>query len=131
MLLLDTNVFIWWVSDDSRLGEKARAAIANPSNNVYVSNLSLFECSIKKRAGKLKIDFDEVDQEISESRIMELRFDTECARHHSEYPGLPHSDPFDAALVAQAIAKNMTFVTADETILSQKISGLRLIDVRR
>jgi PIN domain nuclease of toxin-antitoxin system len=51
-LLLDTNAFIWWVVDDHQLGRKSRTDIANPMNDVYISNVSMFECSIKAKLGK-------------------------------------------------------------------------------
>lgn len=130
ILLLDTNAFIWWVSDDGRLGRKSRADIANPANDVYISNLSLFECSIKAKLGKLKIDFTGVDQEISEDRLQELRFDTLAARQFVDQPNMPQSDPFDAAIVAQAVAKHMTLITSNHYILESSILGLRVLDAK-
>ena len=130
-ILLDTNSFIWWVADDARLGNKARATIANPKNNVYISNLSLLECSIKVRIGKLKIDFDAVDQEISENRLLELRFDTLAARQFVNQQNLPQSDPFDVAIVAQTIVKHMTLITSDDNILESSLSGLYTIDATK
>lgn len=130
ILLLDTNAFIWWVSDDERLGRTARKDIANPANDVYISNLSMFECAIKVRLGKLKIDFDAVDKEISEGRLLELRFDTLVARQLVDQQNLPQSDPFDAAIVAQAVAKHMTLITSDHHILESSIAGLRLLNAK-
>jgi PIN domain nuclease of toxin-antitoxin system len=131
ILLLDTNAFIWWVADDARLGRRARMDIANPLNDVYISNLSMFECSIKSKLSKLKIDFDAVDQEVSEGRLLELRFDTLVARQLVTQQNLPHADPFDAALVAQAVAKRMTLVTSDHHILDASIDGLYVLDARK
>ncbi len=131
ILLLDTNAFIWWVSDDTRLGKKARADITNPANDVYISNLSIFECGIKAKLGKLKIDFDAVDNEISEGRLLELRFDTHAARQLVDQPDVPQSDPFDAAIVAQAVPKHMTVVTSDHKILGSSIPGLRILDAEK
>ena len=130
ILLLDTNAFIWWVSDDVRLGRRARANIASATNDVYISNLSMFECSIKAKLGKLKIDFNAVDQEISEGRLVELRFDTLVARQLVDQENLPQSDPFDAAIVAQAVAKRMILVTSDDRILESSIDGLSTIDAK-
>ena len=131
IFLLDTNAFIWWVLDDIRLGVKARADIANPTNDVYISNLSMFECSIKAKLGKLKIDFDAIDQEIIEGRLQELRFDTLVARQFVNQPSLPQSDPFDVAIVAQAVAKHMTLITSDRHILESSIGGLYVLDARK
>jgi len=131
ILLLDTNAFIWWVTDNGRLGKQTRADVANASNDVYISNLSMFECSIKSRLGKLKINFDDIDQEIAEGRLLELRFDTSVARQFVAQNNLPQSDPFDTAIVAQAVAKHMTLVTSDYHILEANIVGLRTIDAQK
>ena len=129
-ILLDTNAFIWWVSDNKRLGKKSRDLIANPNNKVFVSNLSIFECSIKVKLGKLKIEFSDVDKEISESRLLELKYDTLAARQFVSQKNMPHADPFDFAITAQAISKRMTLITSDANILSSKIDGLQVIDAR-
>lgn len=130
VVLLDTNAFIWWVSDDMRLGARSRSVIANPSNKVYVSNLSIFECSIKVKLGKLKIEFNDVDKEISEGRILELRYDTLAARQFVNQKNMPQADPFDFAITAQAISKHMTLVTSDDNILNSGLDGLLVIDAQ-
>ena len=33
-LLLDTRVLLWWLSDDARLPERTRAAVADGENEV-------------------------------------------------------------------------------------------------
>ncbi|MHB1865160.1 MAG: type II toxin-antitoxin system VapC family toxin [Candidatus Saccharimonadales bacterium] len=131
IVLLDTNAFVWWMLDDPRLGTKAKKDIATPSNDIYVSNISLLECSIKVRLGKLKIDFDVVDQEKSEGRLFELRYDTLAARQFVSQTDLPHSDPFDIALISQAVSKHMILMTSDEHILDTSIDGLQVIDARK
>lgn len=130
VILLDTNAFIWWVSDDKRLGTKSRRLIAQPSNKVYVSNLSIFECSIKVKLGKLKIEFADVDKEISEGRLLELRFDTLAAKQFVNQKNMPQADPFDFAITAQAISKHMTLVTSDDNILNSGFEGLQVIDAQ-
>ncbi|MHB8763065.1 MAG: type II toxin-antitoxin system VapC family toxin, partial [Deferrisomatales bacterium] len=51
--LLDTHAWLWWVSDDPRLSKTARAAIADETNEVFVSAASAWEISTKHRIGKL------------------------------------------------------------------------------
>ncbi len=131
IILLDTNAFIWWVTDSPKLGKKARASIADLKNDVYISNLSLFECSIKIRLGKLKMNFADVDREISEGRLLELRFDTLVAKQFVEQQNLPQADPFDAALVAQAVAKHMTLITSDHRMLESVVTGLHSVDATK
>ena len=42
-LLLDTHALLWWLSDDNRLGVRARALIEYPGNDVLVNVVSLWE----------------------------------------------------------------------------------------
>src|SRR5665213_1455504 len=130
-ILLDTNAFLWWIADDTRLGRKARDDIASRQNNIYISNLSLLECSIKAKLGKLKVDFSAIDQEILEGRLLELGFDTSCAKQIVDQKNLPQADPFDTAIVAQAITKHMTLMTSDDNILESQLSGLYSIDATK
>jgi len=39
-LLLDTSALLWWLDGDAKLGPSARAAIADPDNEVLVSSAS-------------------------------------------------------------------------------------------
>ena len=39
-LLLDTHALLWWQTDDPRLSARARAAIADEANEVFVSAAS-------------------------------------------------------------------------------------------
>ena len=39
-LLLDTHVFVWCLSEVSKLADGARAAIADPRNEVFVSAIT-------------------------------------------------------------------------------------------
>ena len=52
-VLLDTHAFIWWVTNDSQLSDAARACIADPDNDVFLSTASAWEIVIKVNIGKL------------------------------------------------------------------------------
>ena len=52
-LLLDTHAFLWWLAGDQALSEAARAAIADPENEVFISAASAWEIATKYRLGKL------------------------------------------------------------------------------
>ena len=52
-LLLDTHSLLWWLSDVPKLAEGARAAIANPGNDVFVSAVSGWEISAKRAKGRI------------------------------------------------------------------------------
>jgi len=48
-LLLDTHIFLWFISADVRLSATAAAAIRDPGNEVYLSTASVWEACIKYR----------------------------------------------------------------------------------
>ena len=54
-LLLDTHVFLWYITADPRLPATFRAAIQDPANEVYLSVASVWEAVIKYRLGKLPL----------------------------------------------------------------------------
>ncbi len=133
ILLLDTNAFIWALADVDKLGKRAIADISNNNNRVYVSSISILECAIKIRTGKLKfsIDFSQIDGFLEEANIQQIAFDSWAAEHYIKLPELSWSDPFDAAIIAQATAKHMTMVTSDSNILESTIVGLRTLDSQK
>ncbi len=113
-LLLDTHALLWWLSDDADLGEKAKEAIADPQNQVYVSAASTWEISIKRALGKLEAP-DDMSSIIEEEGFIPL----DISLYHGDQAGqLPdlHRDPFDRMLVAQAHAEGLIIVTHDAAI---------------
>jgi len=54
-LLLDTHIFLWFISGDKRLPVALRNAICNLDNKVYLSVVSLWEALIKYQLGKLPL----------------------------------------------------------------------------
>ena len=51
--LLDTQVMLWWLLDDPRLGAKSRELLA--SKPCLMSVASIWEVAIKHRIGKLEV----------------------------------------------------------------------------
>jgi PIN domain nuclease of toxin-antitoxin system len=110
-LLLDTHVLLWWLADDRRLGDDHRALIADASNIVLVSAMTVAEIAIKTSLGKLEAP-DDLLPTLESGGFDELTFE---ARHAEVLRTLPwhHRDPFDRMLIAQAIAERLTVLTAD------------------
>jgi len=111
-LLLDTHVLLWWLADDRRLGQRARALVAAADNTVYVSAASAWEISIKRALGKLKAP-PSLDGSVAEAGFEKL----DISFLHGERAGiLPplHNDPFDRMLIAQALLDDLVLITADK-----------------
>lgn len=111
-LLLDTHVLLWWLANDSNLGEDARSGISNQNSVVYVSAATVWEISIKRALGKLDVPSDLLLQ-IERNRFEPL---STTVSHPQVAGALPHhhDDPFDRMLVAQAMAEGLTLLTRDE-----------------
>jgi PIN domain nuclease of toxin-antitoxin system len=56
-LLLDTHIFLWFISGDSRLPADWRDSIRDPGNAVYVSVVCVWEAIVKHRLGKLPLPY--------------------------------------------------------------------------
>ena len=114
-LLLDTQVFLWFISGDRRLPDSWRDAIRDPGNAVYLSVASVWEAVIKQQAGKLPLP-EPADSLLPVQRklhqIASLPIDESSVEHLSSLPAL-HRDPFDRMLVCQALAHGLTVVTVD------------------
>ncbi len=54
-LLLDTHIFLWFISGDKHLPEAMCDDVRNPDNVVYLSVVSLWETIIKHQLGKLPL----------------------------------------------------------------------------
>jgi PIN domain nuclease of toxin-antitoxin system len=125
-LLLDTHAFLWWLSDDSQLGEDTRRVISNPRNQVYVSAASTWEISIKKTIGKLSAP-DDMDAIVEDEGFDKLPI----TLFHGEQAGLlpeHHKDPFDRMLIAQAQAEGLIIITNDEKITRYNIRTMDATD---
>ena len=110
-LLLDTHVLLWWLSDDERLPERMRDAIADGENEVYVSAASAWEMSIKAALGKLTVP-EGLRAELREQGFTELPVTVEDGLAAGALPR-HHDDPFDRMLIAQAARRGLQLLTVD------------------
>lgn len=114
-LLLDTHAFLWWLTDDRRLGKIARAAVSSPASIVHVSAASIWEISIKASLGRLSLGKLDVVLAIHENGFQELPISASHAHAAGALPRL-HDDPFDRMLVAQALVEDLKLITRDEEL---------------
>ena len=126
-LLLDTHALLWSLNDDQSLGATARALIADPSNDVLVSMVSLWEIVVKIRVGKLEADIEEIDAAIDAQGFDRLDL---SLPHLAELAGLPthHRDPFDHLLISQARAERLTLISQDSHFPAYDVRLLRCAD---
>ena len=126
-LLLDTHALLWSLNDDQALGADARALIRDPSNDVLVSMVSLWEIVVKARVGKLEADIEEIDRAIEAQGFDRLDI---VPSHLAALAGLPmhHRDPFDHLLIAQALDEQLTLVSQDKNFAAYEVPLVRCAD---
>lgn len=118
--LLDTHALLWWLSDNPKLSLEARKIIADSSNLIFVSAVSVWEISIKKALGKLQAP-DNLEEVIQANNFLPQVI---IFAHALEAGALPqyHLDPFDRMLIAQARIEQMTIITRDEKFPQYDVS---------
>ena len=117
-ILLDTCTFLWLITDDIALSASARDAFVDPDNDVYLSAVSVWEIAVKYGLGKLSLPaspdrFIPIERE--RHGIASLPLEEQAILYLSKLP-LLHRDPFDRALVCQAIQHELTLLTPDPLI---------------
>jgi PIN domain nuclease of toxin-antitoxin system len=121
-LLLDTSTLLWWLDGDTKLGATARAAIADPDNEVFVSSASAWEISVKRASGRLDAPFD-IAGALERNYFIELPIEVAHAITAGELPQ-HHKDPFDRMLVAQAQTEDLALVADDAEIAKYDVELL-------
>jgi PIN domain nuclease of toxin-antitoxin system len=104
-LLLDTHIFLWYISGDARLPDALRDSIRNPEHEVYLSVVSLWEAIIKYQLGKLPLPHPPehyLPTQRARHQIVSLSLDEASVRQLAKLPSI-HRDPFDRMLICQAM----------------------------
>jgi PIN domain nuclease of toxin-antitoxin system len=113
-LLIDTHIFLWAMSGDTKLTAQARIVMTR-AEVVFVSAASIWEIAIKASLGKLDADVHKLAAQLTYAGFRELPI---TPAHATAVYDLPHhhGDPFDRMLVAQAMTEPLHLLTADENI---------------
>ena len=115
---LDTHVFLWWISDDPMLSDRAREIIADGRNELFFSAASGWEISIKAGLGRLEVPEDLqrlIADQLSRNAFQSLPIYLGHALHTRSLP-YHHRDPFDCILISQAIFEEIRLLSVDPQI---------------
>jgi PIN domain nuclease of toxin-antitoxin system len=102
--LLDTHIFLWWITDNSKLQKSTRDLISDKSNELFLSSASLWEIMIKSKLSKIDLPDDPKTYLKKQVEINSINILNITMEHSLETYDLPeiHKDPFDRMLIAQA-----------------------------
>ena len=123
-LLLDTHIFLWFISGSNQLSAIFRDSIQNSNNTVYLSVVSLWECIIKYQLGKLPLpESPEIylPKQREQHQINSLTVEEASVAQLIKLPSL-HRDPFDRILICQSIQHDLTILTADEIVIAYQMA---------
>jgi len=126
-LLLDTHIFLWFISGDARLPILFRDEIQEPGNTVFLSVASLWEIIIKYNLGKLPLPQSPeiyIPRQRQIHRIKSLPINETSLKNLVSLPDL-HRDPFDRVLISQALSDNLIIVTVDRTFKNYSVPFLK------
>lgn len=129
MILLDTCVWLWWMSEPERLTPRARAAIdaATGAEGLRVSAISAWEVAIKAASGKLVLRWPAPEFVARAAALPIFQFvpiSYEIALASTALEPI-HRDPADRFIVATAKSMGIPLVTSDEKI--PLYQGLRVV----
>jgi PIN domain nuclease of toxin-antitoxin system len=114
-LLLDAHVFLWWATARARISPAALAACQDPATTLILSVVSAWELQIKLQLGKLALSSSREQVIAREQQGNQMELLPVLLPHVFALSSLPphHKDPIERILVAQALAENLTLVSAD------------------
>lgn len=125
-ILLDTHIFLWFISGDRQLSTDVRDTIRDPDNEVYLSSVSIWEALVKNQLGKLPLP-EPPEAYLPKQRdlhqIASLALDESSVVQLTNLPPL-HRDPFGRMLICQALQHGLTIATVDMAIRAYSVSVL-------
>ena len=127
-LLIDTHYLLWMFMDTPKIPADIQKALISTENEIYYSQASLWEISIKYSLGKLHINGitpEELYKEIEDSFLLCKALGNRDLVSSYNLPR-EHKDPFDRIIVWQAINGDMVLLSVDGKMGAYEKYGLKL-----
>jgi len=123
MIVLDTHVWIWWVSDPERLSDDAEKLVddAMLKKAIYLSSISSWEVALLVANDRLTLTMDVRDWVTKTEALPFVNFvpvDNAIAIKSIFLPEPLHRDPADRIIIATALTLGAALVTTDEKIIN-------------
>ena len=123
MIVLDTHVWIWFVSNPELLSKPAKKAInaAMAQKEIFISSISAWEVALLVDKKRLELTLDITDWIAKTEKLQFFQFipvDNSVAVKSVNLPQPLHSDPADRIIIATAITIAASVITKDEKILN-------------
>ena len=122
MILLDTHVWVWFISNPELLSKAAKKAIhaAMEQKAIVISSISAWEVALLVAKKRLKFTMSVTDWITKSERLPFFQFlpvDNSVAVKSVNLPHPLHRDPADRLIIATAITIAAPVVTKDEKLI--------------
>lgn len=127
-ILIDTNILLFVLFDDSKLSDKELKLLQDDNNEIIVSSISLFEISLKYSINKLKLNKvtpDKIPDLLIENGYVIENIDYNTYASYHKLPSDYHKDPFDRLLIWEAIGKHYYLLSKDSAFKNYEKYGLK------
>lgn len=126
MILLDTHVLIWTMTEPQRVSRAAASAIrrGRVGGGLGVSAISLWEVALLFSRGYLRAPGtveDSIQALLDSSGVTVRPLTPTIAALATQFPGDYPRDPADRLIGATARAEGLTLITRDERIRNSKL----------
>jgi PIN domain nuclease of toxin-antitoxin system len=125
MIVLDTHVVVWLLSDSALLSGKARDTILQARIDreaLGYSVVTIYEISYAARRNRLPLA-SSVGEFVAaiESKLVGIQLTSDIAQCAAALPEPFHGDPMDRIIAATAIAQDCMLITCDERMRSANV----------
>jgi PIN domain nuclease of toxin-antitoxin system len=120
VILLDTHIWVWWVSQPERLQARHRNLLETGADRVFgVSIISCWEVAKLVEYGRLKLDRTVgpwIESALSAPDVSLVQLNPHIVVESTQLPQPFHRDPADQLLVATARVLQCPIMTEDNKI---------------
>jgi PIN domain nuclease of toxin-antitoxin system len=120
MVLLDTHIWIWWLSGLPQLDPKYRRALQRLSSPPFLSSISLWELSVLVEHSRVHLAptaKEWLTEATQPDAVRLVQIDSAIAEELLSLPSTLPRDPADRIIVATARHLDVPLLTVDRPIL--------------